>query len=107
MSKDKKEESKELTGLDTDVTIIDEIEEQVKTEEQPPVKNQEFDYIVGTVTTETSYMRKEPFKTGLINIVLKKGDVVIIDPEGDVVNYYRVTAKTKIGYVLKNEISVK
>lgn len=99
MSKEKKitESVEEEPIVDTEPVVY----------EEPVVEEVEDSIIVGTVSVDTCYMRKEPMKSGAINLFLKKGDAVIITADGDVGNYYLVTAKTKVGYVLKNEITIE
>ena len=100
MSKEKK-----ITESVEEESIVDTETEPVVYEE--PVVEVKDSIIVGTVSVNTCYMRKEPMKAGAINLFLKKGDTVIITADGDVGNYYLVTAQTKIGYVLKNEITIE
>lgn len=104
MSKEKKitESIEEEPIVDTEPVVY---EEPIVDAE--PVVKVEDSIIVGTVSANTCYMRKEPMKAGAINLFLKKGDTVIITADGDVGNYYLVTAQTKIGYVLKNEITIE
>ena len=99
MSKEKKitESVEEESIVDTEPVVY----------EEPVVEEVEDSIIVGTVSTNICYMRKEPMQSGAINLFLKKGDTVIITADGDVGNYYLVTAQTKIGYVLKNEITIE
>ena len=99
MSKEKKitESVEEEPIVDTEPVVY----------EEPVVKEVGDSIIVGTVSANICYMRKEPMKAGAINLFLKKGDTVIITANGDVGNYYLVTAQTKIGYVLKNEITIE
>ncbi len=87
-------------------TLVEEIPAPVEpapVEEEPSV----YDSIIGTISSEVAYMRKKPTKSGEINLFLKKGDTVIITADGDVGNYYLVTAQAKVGYVLKNDITIK
>ena len=103
MSKDKKIYEEEIPVQETDIVeepIVEKAWEDVKDEDE------EFNP-VGTISSEVTYMRKEPMKSASINVILKKGDIVIISKDGDVGNYYRVTSKGKVGYVLKNDVAVK
>lgn len=101
MSKDKKNYEEEIPVQEV------EIEEEPIVEEIPEPVNEIPENAIGTVSSEVTYMRKEPMKSAPINIVLKKGDIVIISKDDDVGNYYRVTSKNKVGYVLKNDITIK
>lgn len=104
MSKDKKIYEEEIPVQETDIVeepVIEEVPESVEVEDEV-----EFNP-VGTISSGVTYMRKEPMKSAPINVILKKGDVVIISKDDDVGNYYRVTSKNKVGYVLKNDVAVK
>lgn len=102
MSKDKKIYEEEIPVQETDI-----VEEPV-VEEAPESVEEEVEFNpVGTISSGVTYMRKEPMKSAPINVILKKGDVVIISKDDDVGNYYRVTSKNKVGYVLKNDVAVK
>ena len=98
MPKDKKINEEETPE------IIEDVEEVVEETIEEP---NDLEYIVGKITADTSYMRKEPIKTSSINLILRKRDVVIIDKNGDIGNYYKVTAQTKVGYVLKNDVVIE
>ena len=101
MSKDKKIYEEEIPVQETDI-----VEEPI-VEETPEPVDEIPENVIGTVSSEVAYMRKDPVKSGAINLFLKKGDTVMITADGDVGNYYLVTAQTKVGYVLKNDITIK
>lgn len=102
MLEDKKIYEEEVPVQETDI-----VDEPVVEKAPEYIEDEEVFDPVGTVSSEVTYMRKEPMKSAPINVILKKGDCVVISKDGDVGNYYRVTSKGKVGYVLKNDVTVK
>jgi len=100
-------EGKKIYEEEVPIQETDIVEEPVVEEVHENIEDEvEFDP-VGTISSEVTYVRKEPMKSAPINVILKKGDCVVISKDGDVGNYYRVTSKGKVGYVIKNDVTVK
>lgn len=100
-------EDKKIYEEETPVQETDIVEEPVVEEAPENIEEEEVFNPVGIISSEVTYMRKKPMKSAQIDVILKKGDCVVISKDGDVGNYYRVTAKGKVGYVLKNDVTVK
>lgn len=74
--------------------------------EKSAVEKKKMPYKIGIVVTNTADVKTEPDKYADLITILKKGDAVIIDDDSDK-EYYKVTASIKVGYILKNQITIK
>lgn len=105
-------EKKDVKPVDEEMTLSDIVEnEEDKKILEPvkPIKTNKGDlpYTFGYITVDQALMRKEPDENSAVVSVLKKNDAVIIDPNGDVGKFCRVTAKISIGYILKSQFIIK
>lgn len=64
-------------------------------------------YIVGIAVKDGVRIREKPEKYSELLCILKKGDTVIINSDGETKDYYKVTIKSIIGYVRKNRLEIK
>lgn len=74
--------------------------------EKPAVEKKKTPYKIGIISSNTADVKTEPDKYADLITILKKGDAVIIDDDSDK-EYYKVTANIKVGYILKNQITIK
>ena len=77
-----------------------------KTETPRPVKKANK-YIVGIANKNTVFVRKEANDDSDILYILKKDKAVIIDPNTLDDKYYRVTIDSIIGFVIRDQITIK
>lgn len=103
-------EKKDLQPVEEEMTLADIVEnEEDKKILEPVVKEVKKDnpFIIGIITADTAFMRKEPEDNATIITTLIKDDAVIVDPNGDVGDYALVTAKITMGYILKSQFKIK
>lgn len=94
---------------DDEMTLADVVENEEDKKILKPVKSVKSDspYIFGYITVDTAFMRKEPDENSEVITVLKKGEAVIVDPNGDTGDYSKITAQISVGYILKSQYILK
>lgn len=94
---------------DEEMTLADVVENEEDKKILAPVKpvKSNSPYIFGYITVDTAFMRKEPNENSEVITILKKGEAVIIDPNGDAGDYSKITAHISVGYILKSQYILK
>ena len=79
-------------------------EEEKKVE---PAKPKKIKHVIGTVIADQLRVREEPDTEADTLLIIKKDDPVTIDEAGSTDLFYKVTVGGKIGYCMKEFISLK
>ena len=108
MIHDKKKEE----PVEEEITLADIVEneedkkilEPVVEEKVAPKKN-DSKYIMGFAIKDGVFVRQEPEGYSEILYILKQGEPVLINHDKDTTEYYYMSIKSVLGYVLKDEIT--
>lgn len=94
---------------DEEMTLADVVENEEDKKILAPVKpvKSNSPYIFGYITVDAAFMRKEPNEDSEVITILKKGEAVIVDPNGDAGDYSKITAQISVGYILKSQYILK
>ena len=104
----KTEEKPEEESVNEEITLADIVENEEDKKILEPVKEEtvKSDFIIGITTKDGVMLRKDPDENGQVLYVLKKDEGVVINHDFDTSKFYFVSAKSALGYILKDEITI-
>lgn len=83
--------------------IVNNEEDRKILEEKPVKKNSKYN--IGKVISNMAFVRVEPDNESEITYILRKGNIVTINPNVDIPEYYKVSIDSAVGYVPKDAIA--
>lgn len=91
----------DIVENEEDKKFLEPVKEVVKKPAKKPGK-----MLIGKITNDRTRLRKEPEEYTDVLSLLRKGDLVIVDRNKTLDEYYLVTAHGVVGYVSKDAIII-